>query len=517
MKAKLKNIILICLIVIFCITISPITMQNDTYYTIAIGEHILKNGIDMQDPFSWHEYLPYTYPHWLYDVGTYLVYGAGQAISAETGGYAAIYILTCIISAILGITVFKINKKICKNTIISFLITLLTMYSLKSYIAARAQLVTFILFALEIYFIEQFLITPKKRYILGLIVIPILIANLHLAVWWFYFILYLPYIAEYIIAKISKSEDKIILTRIELTLNKNVKYLIIIMLVCLLTGLLTPLGTTPYTYLIDTMMGNTTKNISEHLPLTLVEHVEAVVALGIIIFILACTKSKMTLRDAFMLSGLTLLMFYSRRQQSMFFLIGGIILNKLLLEIIQNHKEEGLKILEEILLSKIPIALISLLVVVISVYFIVQKEGNTFVSEANYPVQASEWILENLNLEEIRLYNEYNYGSYLLFKGIPVFIDSRADLYAPEFNQTTRKTNDGKDIFMDFINSSNLNIFYEETFEKYGITHVILYKNSKMNLVITNTNDGKYECLYEDKYFTIYEIKDQPINVDILD
>ena len=63
MKAKLKNIILICLIVIFCITISPITMQNDTYYTIAIGEHILKNGIDMQDPFSWHEYLPYTYPH----------------------------------------------------------------------------------------------------------------------------------------------------------------------------------------------------------------------------------------------------------------------------------------------------------------------------------------------------------------------------------------------------------------------------------------------------------------------
>ena len=60
MKEKIKNFILILLIIIFCISLSPITMQNDTYYTIAIGEHILENGIDMQDPFSLHENLPYT-------------------------------------------------------------------------------------------------------------------------------------------------------------------------------------------------------------------------------------------------------------------------------------------------------------------------------------------------------------------------------------------------------------------------------------------------------------------------
>ena len=94
MKQKIKNFILIILIVLFCMSISPITMQNDTYYTIAIGEHILENGIDMKDPFSWHENLPYTYPHWGYDVATYLVYSVGQSISGETGGYFAIYIIT---------------------------------------------------------------------------------------------------------------------------------------------------------------------------------------------------------------------------------------------------------------------------------------------------------------------------------------------------------------------------------------------------------------------------------------
>ena len=57
------TIMAVILIAIFCFAISPVTLQNDTFYTIKIGEHILQNGIDMKDPFSWHENLQYTYPH----------------------------------------------------------------------------------------------------------------------------------------------------------------------------------------------------------------------------------------------------------------------------------------------------------------------------------------------------------------------------------------------------------------------------------------------------------------------
>ena len=49
-------------------------LQNDTFYTIKIGELILNNGIDMMDHFSIHSNLAYTYPHWLYDVFIYLIY-----------------------------------------------------------------------------------------------------------------------------------------------------------------------------------------------------------------------------------------------------------------------------------------------------------------------------------------------------------------------------------------------------------------------------------------------------------
>ena len=76
-KTKIRfNILVIILIAIFCFAVSPVTLQNDTFYTIKIGEHIVKNGIDMQDPFSYHD-LKYTYPHWLYDLGIYLIYNIG--------------------------------------------------------------------------------------------------------------------------------------------------------------------------------------------------------------------------------------------------------------------------------------------------------------------------------------------------------------------------------------------------------------------------------------------------------
>lgn len=536
------TILAIVLIAIFCIALTPVTLQNDTYYTIKIGESIAQNGIDMHDHFSWHEDLKYTYPYWLYDLITYLIY--------NTFGMNGIYITTCILSVILGNTVYLVNKKLVKNNILSFAITIGTMYLIKGYIAARAQLVTFTLFVLAIFFFEKFLETKKKRYAIGLIIIPILIANLHLAVFPFYFILFLPYIAEYIIAsfaekiiyrktsikqlkrkinKLSKKEgneerikelqkqlmeleekvDKIKIKRskelqnpykIKLNKNNNVRLLILIMIICIFTGLLTPLGDTPYTYLIKTMEGNTTQNINEHLPMTIANDTEIMCTLIIFLAILIFTKSKIRLCDLFMLGGLCYLMLASRRQVSVFTLICSIILNRIIVDLIQQHTKITLKEVEEKITSVIGLLVITIIMLGFSYYMVKDKIDDSFIDESTYPVKACDYIVENIDLGQSRFYNEYNYGSYMLYRGIPVFIDSRADLYAPEFS--------GKedDIFMDFIETSNISTFYEDTFKKYNITHIINYKNSKMNMIITKTKDQKYKQLYSDKYFVIYEI-----------
>ena len=533
------TIMAVILIAIFCFAISPVTLQNDTFYTIKIGEHILQNGIDMKDPFSWHENLQYTYPHWLYDVVIYLVY--------SIGGQVGIYISTIVLSIALGLTMYLVNIKLTKNKLTSFVLTIGAMYLLRNYIAARAQLVTFILFILTVYFIEMFLETKKKRYVVGLIIIPIIIANVHLAVFPFYFVLYLPYIAEYMIyilsnteiilvtAKIDRLNKKILKTtneeeiqkikdeinrleekneknirkkekikanpyKIKIRGNDNVKALIIIMIICLFTGFLTPLGTTPYTYLIKTMQGTTTHNISEHLPLTLVNNLEFMCALVLFIVILTFTDTKIRLSDLFMLGGLIFLTFYTRRQFSMFTLICVIILNRLINALLDKYDPEGCKKAIKKMTTITGMIVTICLVLTISVIQYKPKMNDHFIDENSYPVGAATYILENLDIKNIKLYNEYNYGSYLIFRGIPVFIDSRADLYAPEFNP-------GVEVFNDYINLSNVDIDnVEEKLDKYGITHMLMYKKSKLRKFVEQ-NTEKYNLLYEDDNFCLFERK----------
>ena len=528
-KKLILEIIILILIILYAVSLSPKRLQNDTYYTIAIGKLITENGIDMQEHFTWHQGLPYTYPHWLYDLLIYSIFSIGS--------FKGIYISTCILSAILGISIYKVNSKLTGNKIISFLVTIGSLYLMKGYIAARAQLITFILFILTVYNIERFLETKKLRNALALIIIPILIANLHAAVWPFTFVLYLPYIAEYLISviadfiiykkmqvwilkrkikknpevqpKLEEQEAKIEKIKqkrkenlenpykIKMTRNDNTLLLIVIMIIVLFTGLLTPIGDTPYTYTYHTLKGNTMESINEHLPLTLIKNVPVMCAIVILLAIMTFTKVKIKLSDLFMITGLCCLMFATRRRQvSMFALIGSIVLVRLLVQLIDMY---GIKNEKNRLFKGILLIIFATIVIVLSIDNFDKRKNETYVNESSYPVQASEWILNNLDVKNIRLYNEYNYGSYLLFRGIPVFIDSRADVYDPQFNG-------GLDIFGDFIGTSNISKYYGTTFKKYDITHIIISKNSKTNMIITKTEPEKYKQLYSDDNFVIYEI-----------
>ena len=553
---KIRNIkmqiLAIAAILLFSAAVCPVTFQNDTFYTIKIGEHIINTGaIDMQDPFSWHEDLPYTYPHWAYDVMIYLIY--------NLGGFLGIFISTIVFSCILGVLIYITNCKISGNKLISFIITIGAMYLLQPYITARAQLVTFILLELTVLFIEKFLENKKKRYAIGIILISIAIANLHCAVWPFFFVLFLPYVVEFAVFKIidagliykirkkyyeckmktferlAKKDEKyakkvnstvekleelktrqtkIIENReksrkspykIRFYKNDAAKWLIVIMIICAFTGLLTPLGDTPYTYLYKTMIGNTTQSISEHLPLTLIENKEMLVVLAVLVAMLIFTDVKIRLKDLFMLAGLALLMFMTRRQESMFVIFGSAIATKIITDLITKYDINGLREAEKISVSNLGIVAIMLIAILISIIEVRPKLDDNFVNTSSYPVDAAEFIKNNLDLSSIRLFNEYNYGSYLLFEGIPVFIDSRADLYSPEFNGEKNEEGeyDGRDIFSDYIKTSNIARYYETTFEDYNITHVILSKNSKLNMLVSR--DSNYEQLYSDSHFVIYE------------
>lgn len=541
------TIIAIICIAVYCASITPKTLQNDTFYTIKIGQYIYENGIGdlTKDMYSWHD-LPYTYPHWLYDFGSYLIY--------RISGWDGIYISTMVQCALLGISLFIVATKLSKDEPISFAITMLAMYMMKPFIAARAQLITFILFVWAVYFIEKFLEKPKLLYALMLVLIPLLITNLHCAVFPFYFVLFLPYIGEYFIAflldlKIVPEDFKILFLRIILKLkwikkkedfsnaieelrekkkirinkriekrqqtpykliikkNHNVLLLLIVMIIAGGTGFLNPAGTGAYTYVYKTMQGNTTEHINEHLPLTVINNTEFMASFAIFMGILLLTDRKIRLADFFMFGGLTILALKMQRQVSMYVLFGAIILVRLLHSFFirfDKKFEEKLTVVCSSLLCSI---LLLVLVGYISYDQFEAKAHDEYISKSSYPVALCDWILENCDVSSMKIFNEYNYGSYMLFRGVPVFIDSRCDLYTPEFNKDKNNIDMeyGIDYFIDTINIAGLVDDYDYRFNWYGVTHILICPNTKLGVALEK--DSNYKELYrdEDNYFVLYQ------------
>ena len=119
------HIIMAILIIVYCIGIAPKGLQNDTFYTIKVGEYISQNGIGnlREDPFSWNE-LPYTFPHWLYDTIMYGIY--------SLGGMLGIYISSIVLTSLLGLSIYFTSNKISKNAPISAIVTFIGMYLMHS-------------------------------------------------------------------------------------------------------------------------------------------------------------------------------------------------------------------------------------------------------------------------------------------------------------------------------------------------------------------------------------------------
>lgn len=285
--------------------------------------------------------------------------------------------------------------------------------------------------------------------------------------------------------------------------NHTVLLLIAVMAIAACTGFLNPAGDGAYTYLYKILQGNTTGSINEHLPLVLAENKEFFIALVAFLLVLIFTDSKIKLHDLFMLAGITFLSINSRRQVSMFAIFCIPILANMVAELVQKYDKETFKKLERFTVGWFGGLIIICSFIIISTNLIKKNIRGDYVDTSTYPVEASDWILSNLDVKNLKLYNEYNYGSYLLFRGIPVFIDSRCDLYTPEFNEDLDNEIEGRDIFSDALNIAGVSVNYENKFEEYGVTHIILYENSKLAMLLRD--DTNYRQLYEEGNFCIFE------------
>lgn len=482
-------------IVFLCIGLTYKYFQNDTFYIIKLGEFISRNGIDLVDHYSWVANLSYTYPHWLYDLVIYEIY--------HNFSYLGVYVSTIIMFIVLVLCIYLVHLKSYKNELLAVLIAVISVFRLSMFAVARAQIVSLPLFLLEVYFLNQLSVTGKKRYIIYVAFCSLVIANVHATVWLFFFVLFLPFLGEHFVKWLfdielfkklykinyNKNGAKVIIEK-----NINLKKILVALGVSFLIGLLTP-SRICYSYVFKVMQGNSQDILTEHFPLVVMEHPFFLVIIAILLVVFIFTKTKIYLKEIFMIGGLFLMCLISVRHLSFFYTIGLLYIVIICNRYLEENGDKTLEILGNFIFKKKVIwgSLLVVIVIFSGVKFL-EHSKEEYVLRDEYPVGAVSYIKNNLNYQEMRLFNGYNYGSYLLFKDIPVFIDSRCDLYLKEFNGMN---------YSIFNVLSDIVFNYEEVFAKHEVSHVLVSKSEVLSVILLK--DSNYKTIYKDEYFVLFE------------
>lgn len=489
-KDKIKiRVFSIITIILLCIATTIKSFQNDTFYIIKLGEDILKYGVDLVDHYCWVTNLAYTYPHWLYDVFLYLIY--------DNFSYLGVYVSTIILFIILMSCIYKIQLNVNKNEFLALFVSFISIGCLCGFAAARSQLITVILYFLQVYFIEKLISSGRQKYILYLSLISLIIANVHATIWMFTFVLYLPFIVSHLVYKFINSKyckKKIENKKIVIEKIKNIRLIIISFVTSLLMGLFSP-SRICYTYIFKVMMGVSQDYILEHAPLVVINNPMFIVLSLLLLIILIFSNVKIKLKELFMLCGLMLMCFTSVRHLIFFYTIGLLYITILVMRYLNEKQDRSLEILGRLLVkNKFIYIFMYILVIGLSIYNYSKIYDTDYIPKRDYPVEVVEYLKNNLDIETLRLYNDYDYGSYLLYNDIPVFIDSRCDLYLPEFNGLEYN------IFLDDMLIYN---DYREKFKFYNVSHVLVNKEDILFKIIINDDD--YKEIYSDKYFILFE------------
>ena len=482
---KINFKLIFCVLIVLLIGISFVnrTLQNDLFFTIPLGNNILNNGYSVNEVLTYHNDYSFYNVRWLFDIIIAIIY--------NNCGFDGIYIFTVVLSCVISVLVFSIIYKRSKKPIFSLVYTAFGMLVINEMITARAQLISTIIFIIQYYCLEELLKSNKLRYKIILLVLPVLLVNIHGSVFPMYFIFYLPFIAEYLLTKSPKLENYF--KKLDVDKSINYKPLFIIILVNLFEGLINPNGLYPYYMMFATFVGISSRIISEMQPIT----AEFLIAAIVMLTQFFAHNYKQKTHQFCMFIGLTMMAFMTIRSSIYYYTIGLIIASQYTNTVIDKSFEIKKELFKNSFLRILKIIIV-ICIVVLCFFTFISNYNNLYLPKSFYPIEATAFLKDNIDLDKEVLYNDFNFGSFLEFNGIKTFIDSRAEVFEKPFNDTT--------ILHDLVYACYTDkVDYNEFFEKYGFT--IIMTSKKNDLYKKANGDNSLVCLYEDDYFVIWRIK----------
>lgn len=471
---RIKNFIrqhkLECSFIIFLVSFALflmlfLRMDIDYFWHYCAGKYMVKNSTVLTyDVFSWSLFHVSWISHeWLFEIFIY-------ELSCLFGSLH-LFIYTFTISLCILLFLFFVQKKeYLKN--IPFSLLWISFFALIfTCLSGRPQLLSFLFLAVSVWFIFYYFYHSDSKLIWFLPLINLLWVNIHGGS------SNLPYLLCFFTAfcgLFQFSYKKIEAVRLQ---KKQLFTYFIVGMLCMLTITVNPHGITmlfyPYQNMGDSLMLST---ISEWQPSNLNElsHYVYFIFAFVVLVIMIFSRKKIRFLDAMFY----IFFLYLGLKSIRFWFFSYVVFSLFIFYYISERKADRY--------SCVLILIFSFLLFFI---FCMNFSYSKIISSKTLSDDAISVLKEE---KPKRLFNYYDYGAYLIYRNIPVFIDGRADLYS-------------KKIYEDYQDISRLHYRFIDLIDKYQFDYFIIPKESGLFSYLKSNN--KYYLIYHDKKCAIFKTK----------
>ncbi|HUM71962.1 MAG TPA: hypothetical protein PLK31_24300, partial [Chloroflexota bacterium] len=401
------------------------TLDADMWWHLRTGEYILQYGIPRLDVFSFtvteHAWVTH---EWLSQVVMWLVY--------QAGGFAGLIIGAALL---VTLTFGLVYGSCAARPYLAAFIVLLAAITSAIVWGARPQMFNLLLTAVFVFLVERVKDNKLPLWTWWLLpVFMLLWANFHSG-----YLLGVVLLGTYVGGEAAqqwwqKTDDR--------TLPwPAIRRLFVVTVLCFLVAIFNPSGPELWIYPFFTLGSSAMQAYIQewHSPdfhLSFFWPFAAMLALGVLSFVFS--QRRVTATDLLLFLGTGAAGLLSARHIPLFAIVAAPILARHLLSALADTavyptlSGEAKEPKPTRLMSALNLFVLLVTVVGALAWTANQVAGNDTAVAAQYPVAAVDFLEAN-GLAQERGYNSYNWGGYLIWRGLPVFVDGRADVYGDDF------------------------------------------------------------------------------------
>lgn len=461
------NIFMILAMLVPVFFIRP-QLDNDIWFMLSHGKYIMNEGFPVNEILTVHGEYDFNIQKWATCVMFYLLW--------KTFGYVGVIVSMYVLCVAIEFVMYKTLKLISNNTLVSVFTTSVAMTVLNMvYARTRPQLFSYLFILLEVYVLEKYVKTGKKRILFWIPVISLFYMQFHSTQWVMLFIIMACYVCDY---------KKINLPRMPHS-GADKKPIIIAGIVSFGVGFINPYGYEYLVYIYKALTdGSHLANIEECQMTTITS---SIIFLPLLFLLIArLWQGKHLPLRFFYLSVGTLFMGLAALRNESYTIIG--------LAITVAYVWRYYNIWDEKKAKRRNLFLIPVIIGCFAVIFMGLEK-----SVYEQSIYSDEDIISIVNVmaenvepsKDIAVYTDFNTGGYVEWKGYTGYIDARSEVFCESINGC-------ENTFEEASKFAAGDISFDEMQEMYGFKYYLVEKNSAEAHILLS--EGCKLMTYNDTY-----------------